>query len=240
MVSRELEKECVVVFDEAHNIDNVCIEALSVNLRKQTLQAARNNIRKLHDVRALLAAYCLVTYRRLYRTPCLPVGQSCRHLHNRQTALHKQRSFATKVNRVPVFLPHLTLLNPQEVNKAQAATRARLDTEYRRLVDNLVEAQQLRGGEEWLSNPTLPEDVVQESMPGGQLFVLGCLLVLDSGCLVKWLMQCDYKTFCVVFLHVTGYVATGPGRQICGSVCVLAVSAAVGCFCPACRQHQAC
>lgn len=52
MVSRELEKECVVVFDEAHNIDNVCIEALSVNLRKQTLQAARNNIRKLHDVSA--------------------------------------------------------------------------------------------------------------------------------------------------------------------------------------------
>ena len=29
MVSREFEKECVVVFDEAHNIDNVCIEALS-------------------------------------------------------------------------------------------------------------------------------------------------------------------------------------------------------------------
>lgn len=28
MVSRELERECVVVFDEAHNIDNVCIEAL--------------------------------------------------------------------------------------------------------------------------------------------------------------------------------------------------------------------
>ena len=28
MVSRELEKECVVVFDEAHNIDNVCIEVL--------------------------------------------------------------------------------------------------------------------------------------------------------------------------------------------------------------------
>jgi DNA excision repair protein ERCC-2 len=33
-------------------------------------------------------------------------------------------------------------------------------------VDNLVEAQQLRGGEEWLANPSLPEDVVQESMPG--------------------------------------------------------------------------
>jgi DNA excision repair protein ERCC-2 len=44
MVSRELEKECVVVFDEAHNIDNVCIEALSVNIRAQTLETATRNI----------------------------------------------------------------------------------------------------------------------------------------------------------------------------------------------------
>uniref|UniRef100_A0A383WM71 DNA 5'-3' helicase n=1 Tax=Tetradesmus obliquus TaxID=3088 RepID=A0A383WM71_TETOB len=102
MVSRELEKECVVVFDEAHNIDNVCIEALSVSLRQQTLNAARRNITKLEG----------------------------------------------------------------EVRKAQAANRARLDEEYRRLVGNLVEAQQLRGGEEWLANPALPEDIVRESMPG--------------------------------------------------------------------------
>lgn len=51
MVSRELEKECIVVFDEAHNIDNVCIEALSVNLRQHTLRAARGNIIKLENVR---------------------------------------------------------------------------------------------------------------------------------------------------------------------------------------------
>ena len=31
MVSRELEKECVVVFDEAHNIDNGCIEVCSLS-----------------------------------------------------------------------------------------------------------------------------------------------------------------------------------------------------------------
>jgi DNA excision repair protein ERCC-2 len=80
MVSRELEKECIVVFDEAHNIDNVCIEvrsvlshsayvvtrmegkrdadgltcekhygqALSVNLRKQTLDGASRNISRLN------------------------------------------------------------------------------------------------------------------------------------------------------------------------------------------------
>jgi DNA excision repair protein ERCC-2 len=47
LVSRELERECVVVFDEAHNIDNVCIEALSVNVRRQTLDAASRNVSSL-------------------------------------------------------------------------------------------------------------------------------------------------------------------------------------------------
>ncbi|GBG00047.1 DNA repair helicase [Raphidocelis subcapitata] len=49
MVSRELEKECIVVFDEAHNIDNVCIEALSVSLRQHTLRGARGNISRLEN-----------------------------------------------------------------------------------------------------------------------------------------------------------------------------------------------
>ena len=46
-MSRDLERECVVVFDEAHNIDNVCIEGLSVNLRQQTLDAAVRNLGRL-------------------------------------------------------------------------------------------------------------------------------------------------------------------------------------------------
>ena len=46
-VSRELQKDCVVVFDEAHNIDNVCIEALSVNLRDNTLASAARNLTSL-------------------------------------------------------------------------------------------------------------------------------------------------------------------------------------------------
>eukprot|EP00897_Mesotaenium_endlicherianum_P010484 jgi/Mesen1/9464/ME000627S08848 len=47
IISRDVEKECVVVFDEAHNIDNVCIEALSVNIRQQTLDGASRNLTKL-------------------------------------------------------------------------------------------------------------------------------------------------------------------------------------------------
>ena len=50
VVSKELEKECVVVFDEAHNIDNVCIEALSVQIRRQTLDGAHKNISSLNKL----------------------------------------------------------------------------------------------------------------------------------------------------------------------------------------------
>lgn len=47
VVSKELESESIVVFDEAHNIDNVCIEALSVTLRQHTLDGAGRNIASL-------------------------------------------------------------------------------------------------------------------------------------------------------------------------------------------------
>nr|CAD1829661.1 unnamed protein product [Ananas comosus var. bracteatus] len=47
IISREMQRECVVVFDEAHNIDNVCIEALSVSVRKQTLDGATRNLSRM-------------------------------------------------------------------------------------------------------------------------------------------------------------------------------------------------
>lgn len=37
----------IIVFDEAHNIDNVCIEALSVNVNVMTLERSRQNLTKL-------------------------------------------------------------------------------------------------------------------------------------------------------------------------------------------------
>ena len=47
LVSKELESESIVVFDEAHNIDNVCIEALSVDLDERTLEKATRCLGKL-------------------------------------------------------------------------------------------------------------------------------------------------------------------------------------------------
>lgn len=50
LVSKELSSNSIVVFDEAHNIDNVCIEALSVNFNRRSLQAADKNLNKLTEL----------------------------------------------------------------------------------------------------------------------------------------------------------------------------------------------
>ena len=47
LVSSELQKDCIVVFDECHNIDNACIEALSMNMNRDTLLKAEQNLRHL-------------------------------------------------------------------------------------------------------------------------------------------------------------------------------------------------
>lgn len=49
MVSKEFDSNCIVVFDEAHNIDNICIEALSVTLDTTTLRNAEKNVRTLES-----------------------------------------------------------------------------------------------------------------------------------------------------------------------------------------------
>jgi hypothetical protein len=220
MVSRELEKECIVVFDEAHNIDNVCIEALSVNLRQQTLAGARRNIAKLEKVEGRRvgsgereeeavtidhvwscpasdvvglqhmggARWVAVPprYPPMHRSPLNPrkplpltyMNLSPNLFQTSPLNLHSPTPLSLLSNLM--ILCHLTPSQPtqtshplplplalQSVKEAQAATRQRLDSEYRRLVEGLVEAGQLAGGEEWLANPALPDDIVRESVPGG-------------------------------------------------------------------------
>ncbi|KAH6677062.1 DNA repair helicase RAD3 [Verticillium dahliae] len=46
-VSRELSKDCIVVFDEAHNIDNVCIESLSTDITEDSLRKAARGAQNL-------------------------------------------------------------------------------------------------------------------------------------------------------------------------------------------------
>ncbi len=46
-VSKELSQDCIVVFDEAHNIDNVCIESLSIDLTEDSLRKATKGANNL-------------------------------------------------------------------------------------------------------------------------------------------------------------------------------------------------
>lgn len=106
LVSRELEAESIVVFDEAHNIDNVCIEALSVTLDQRMMAAASRSVNRLQS----------------------------------------------------------------RVAEMKASDSQRLATEYRALVAGLAEQGVLGGGgpedSNTLGNPLLPDDIMQEAVPG--------------------------------------------------------------------------
>jgi DNA excision repair protein ERCC-2 len=47
LVSKELSQDCIVVFDEAHNIDNVCIESMSVDINRSILDAGSEGLHRL-------------------------------------------------------------------------------------------------------------------------------------------------------------------------------------------------
>ncbi|ESQ30813.1 hypothetical protein EUTSA_v10011297mg [Eutrema salsugineum] len=101
-ISKELQNESVVVFDEAHNIDNVCIDALSVTVRRFTLQGANRNLNKLR----------------------------------------------------------------QEFYRFKASDAGRLQAEYNRLVQGLALRGDVSGTDQWLANPALPQDILEEAVPG--------------------------------------------------------------------------
>ena len=68
-VSKELSKDCIVVFDEAHNIDNVCIESLSIDITEDSLRKATrgaNNLdRKITELKSTDAAKLQSEYDKL-------------------------------------------------------------------------------------------------------------------------------------------------------------------------------
>ncbi|ORX96056.1 DNA repair helicase [Basidiobolus meristosporus CBS 931.73] len=49
LVSKELSKDSIVVFDEAHNIDNVCMESLSIDISRPILEAGARSVTKLSE-----------------------------------------------------------------------------------------------------------------------------------------------------------------------------------------------
>ncbi|KAJ3195239.1 hypothetical protein HK101_000768 [Irineochytrium annulatum] len=110
LVSKELSKDCIVVFDEAHNIgicpaaakDNVCTESLSIDLTRPILDASARSIVALNN----------------------------------------------------------KILELKESNSEK------LQNEYTRLVEGLRQAQEQRDADEIMANPVLPDDLLEEAVPG--------------------------------------------------------------------------
>lgn len=101
-VSRELSKDSIIIFDEAHNIDNVCIESLSLDLTDDVLRRASRGANKLGEA----------------------------------------------------------------VDEMKAQDSEKLKNEYEKLVEGLREAEAAREEELFMSNPILPQDLLEEAVPG--------------------------------------------------------------------------
>lgn len=101
-VSREMSKDCIVVFDEAHNIDNVCIEALSIDLTEDSLRRATKGASNLEI----------------------------------------------------------------KIEEMKSSDEEKLQSEYQKLVEGLREADEARAEEQFMANPTLPDDLLKEAVPG--------------------------------------------------------------------------
>lgn len=102
LVSNKLPKSSVVVFDEAHNIDNVCIESMTVHINRRTLDSCHANIEKLAD----------------------------------------------------------------NINQIKNTNAQQLQLEYERMVQGLRDAHAVRETDTNLGNPILPDDVLEEAVPG--------------------------------------------------------------------------
>ncbi|CEQ42042.1 SPOSA6832_03802 [Sporobolomyces salmonicolor] len=105
-VSKHMSKDSIVVFDEAHNIDNVCIESLSIDLTRPMLDNAARSVEKL----------------------------------------------------------------TQTIEEMKAKDASTLEDEYRRLVEGLHGGQEGNDDrpedEDFMANPVLPSELLQEAIPG--------------------------------------------------------------------------
>ncbi|KAM0753866.1 DNA repair helicase [Meredithblackwellia eburnea MCA 4105] len=103
-VSKEISKDAIVVFDEAHNIDNVCIESLSIDLTRPMLDSAARSVDNL----------------------------------------------------------------TKKIEEIKQTDAQKLTDEYERLVQGLRDADEARDGgeDDFMANPVLPEDILNEAVPG--------------------------------------------------------------------------
>lgn len=63
VVSKQLVRQVVVVFDEAHNIDNVCIDSMSVKINRRTIERSSSALTKLETMvqEYVFLVHCMIS-----------------------------------------------------------------------------------------------------------------------------------------------------------------------------------
>jgi len=102
LISKEIEKNSIVVFDEAHNIDNVCTESMSIDITRNVLDASTRSIKVLNE----------------------------------------------------------------RIEQIKEKDADQLKSEYTRLVEGLKEESINRETDEYMANPILPSEILNEAVPG--------------------------------------------------------------------------
>jgi len=102
VVSKEMPRNSVIVFDEAHNIDNTCIDSMSVKITRKLIDRCHTSVQHLES----------------------------------------------------------------ELDRLRDENSSKLEGEYQALVEGLREAQARRETEQILANPALPENILNEAVPG--------------------------------------------------------------------------
>lgn len=143
IVSRELEAESIVVFDEAHNIDNVCIEALSVTIDKRMINASLRSVNDLatqvDQIKKSDSDKLMNEYRALVSG--LAEQQRIRSGgNNAASSSSSSSSSSTNAN---------TAINVDDT-QGEASQQQPLT----RMADN------------WMANPVLSNDILEEAVPG--------------------------------------------------------------------------
>uniref|UniRef100_A0A803L7Y4 DNA 5'-3' helicase n=1 Tax=Chenopodium quinoa TaxID=63459 RepID=A0A803L7Y4_CHEQI len=141
IISKKMQCESVVIFDEAHNIDNVCIEALSVSVRRQTLEGP--------SMAESIQYYIHFEF-----------GLS--HNMSFVAGLYLVDKFGACLQPIVLLVGILANM------KFKATDAGKLRAEYNCLVEGLAQERYLPNpdGDTWLSNPALPDDILKEAVPG--------------------------------------------------------------------------
>mmetsp|Transcript_7086 Transcript_7086/g.11927 ORF Transcript_7086/g.11927 Transcript_7086/m.11927 type:complete len:984 (+) Transcript_7086:163-3114(+) len=157
LVSRELEAESIVVFDEAHNIDNVCIEALSVTLDKRALESSSRGVnrlqRKVADMKATDTAKLAQEYADLVRGLAAQ-RQSSSSSHTSSAAA---TTTATTAGSAGGFIP-------STAEEEAIGTGTGTGTGGGGRLGGPQEVQ--RAADMVLANPILSADILEEAVPG--------------------------------------------------------------------------